>query len=209
MTCAYGIDAVKAARGGETMKSRKFFQVPSLVPSNDRRRPHRQWPIGRGKILLPVLHFVLASSPGRRKISVITVLHRPKSVVREMPVSEGLLRCPKAMAERAEFAAGDRMLRPVCFHIAYPHGCATKFFGKLSLHLLSTYGLGNLFRLNNVNSLSLPCCKCVAPTGHGKHSDVRSSQTTNGSFAPILLKKSFWGDERKSLEPLMRLTRGD
>ena len=85
--------------------------------------------------------------PGRRKISVITVLHRPKSVVREMPVSEGLLRCPKAMAERAEFAAGDRMLRPVCFHIAYPHGCATKFFGKLSLHLLSTYGLGNLFRL--------------------------------------------------------------
>jgi hypothetical protein len=25
----------------------------------------------------------------------------------------------------------------------------------------------------------------------------------------ILLKKSFWGDERKFLEPLMRLTRGD
>jgi hypothetical protein len=28
-------------------------------------------------------------------------------------------------------------------------------------------------------------------------------------FWQILLKKSFWGDERKVLEPLMRLTRGD
>jgi hypothetical protein len=28
-------------------------------------------------------------------------------------------------------------------------------------------------------------------------------------FAPILLQKSFWGDERKFLEPLMRFTRGD
>jgi hypothetical protein len=26
---------------------------------------------------------------------------------------------------------------------------------------------------------------------------------------PILLQTSFWGDERKFLEPLMRLTRGD
>jgi hypothetical protein len=26
---------------------------------------------------------------------------------------------------------------------------------------------------------------------------------------PILLQKSFWGDERKFLEPLMRFTRGD
>jgi hypothetical protein len=26
---------------------------------------------------------------------------------------------------------------------------------------------------------------------------------------PILLQKSFWGDERKFLEPLMGLTRGD
>jgi hypothetical protein len=31
----------------------------------------------------------------------------------------------------------------------------------------------------------------------------------NGSFAPILLQKSFGGDERKFLEPLMRFTRGD
>jgi uncharacterized protein YqjF (DUF2071 family) len=29
------------------------------------------------------------------------------------------------------------------------------------------------------------------------------------SFVPILLQKSFWGDERKFLEPLMRFTRGD
>jgi hypothetical protein len=28
-------------------------------------------------------------------------------------------------------------------------------------------------------------------------------------FVPILLRKSFWGGERKFLEPLMRLTRGD
>ncbi|MEH2565178.1 hypothetical protein V1289_004805 [Bradyrhizobium sp. AZCC 2289] len=30
-----------------------------------------------------------------------------------------------------------------------------------------------------------------------------------GSFVPILLQKSFSGGERKFLEPLMRLTRGD
>jgi hypothetical protein len=29
------------------------------------------------------------------------------------------------------------------------------------------------------------------------------------AFVPILLQKSFWGGERKFLEPLMRLTRGD
>jgi hypothetical protein len=29
------------------------------------------------------------------------------------------------------------------------------------------------------------------------------------SFLPILLQKSFWGDERKFLEPLMRFTSGD
>ena len=28
-------------------------------------------------------------------------------------------------------------------------------------------------------------------------------------FEGILLQNSFWGDERKFLEPLMRLTRGD
>jgi hypothetical protein len=28
-------------------------------------------------------------------------------------------------------------------------------------------------------------------------------------FVPILLQKSFWRGERKILEPLMRLTRGD
>jgi hypothetical protein len=28
-------------------------------------------------------------------------------------------------------------------------------------------------------------------------------------FVPILLQKSFWGGERKFLEPLMRFTRGD
>jgi hypothetical protein len=29
------------------------------------------------------------------------------------------------------------------------------------------------------------------------------------SKVPILLQKSFWGGERKFLEPLMRFTRGD
>jgi hypothetical protein len=28
-------------------------------------------------------------------------------------------------------------------------------------------------------------------------------------FWPILLQKSFWGEERKFLEPLMRFRRGD
>jgi hypothetical protein len=28
-------------------------------------------------------------------------------------------------------------------------------------------------------------------------------------FVPILLQKSFWSGERKFLEPLMRVTRGD
>jgi hypothetical protein len=28
-------------------------------------------------------------------------------------------------------------------------------------------------------------------------------------YGPIVLKKSFWGDERKFLELLMRFTRGD
>jgi hypothetical protein len=28
-------------------------------------------------------------------------------------------------------------------------------------------------------------------------------------YAPILLQNSFWGDERKFLEPLMRFTQGD
>ena len=28
-------------------------------------------------------------------------------------------------------------------------------------------------------------------------------------LVPIVLKKSFWGDERNFLEPLMRFTRGD
>jgi hypothetical protein len=31
----------------------------------------------------------------------------------------------------------------------------------------------------------------------------------NVSFVPILLQKSFWGGERKFLEPLMRFTRDD
>jgi hypothetical protein len=35
------------------------------------------------------------------------------------------------------------------------------------------------------------------------------SQTCQVRKVPILLQKSFWGDERKFLEPLMRFTRGD
>src|SRR6476659_2240281 len=37
------------------------------------------------------------------------------------------------------------------------------------------------------------------------------SSRTSGHvrFVPIVLQKSFWGDERNFLEPLMRFTRGD
>ena len=38
---------------------------------------------------------------------------------------------------------------------------------------------------------------------------VRADGDGNGRFWPILLQKSFWGGERKFLEPLMRFTRGD
>jgi len=45
---------------------------------------------------------------------------------------------------------------------------------------------------------------------------LRTAGLLNGSLATrhvaywqILLQKSFWGGERKFLEPLMRLTRGD
>jgi hypothetical protein len=34
-------------------------------------------------------------------------------------------------------------------------------------------------------------------------------QPVNVCFVPILLQKSFWGVERKFLEPLMRFARGD
>jgi hypothetical protein len=39
--------------------------------------------------------------------------------------------------------------------------------------------------------------------------DAEAQISTNVCFAPILLQKSFWGGERKFLEPLMRFTRGD
>ena len=37
----------------------------------------------------------------------------------------------------------------------------------------------------------------------------RPGPPTRFCFAPIVLKMSFWGDERKFLEPLMRFARGD
>ena len=37
----------------------------------------------------------------------------------------------------------------------------------------------------------------------------RAVAHVRGSYVPILLQKSFWGVERKFLEPLMRFTRGD
>jgi len=37
----------------------------------------------------------------------------------------------------------------------------------------------------------------------------RTSRFVECPLAPIVLKKSFWGDERKFLEPLMRFARGD
>jgi hypothetical protein len=36
-----------------------------------------------------------------------------------------------------------------------------------------------------------------------------AQQSRHVRFVPILLQKSFWGVERKFLEPLMRFTRGD
>ena len=40
---------------------------------------------------------------------------------------------------------------------------------------------------------------------------ITDSHRTSRHFrnVPILLQKSFWGDERKFLEPLMRFTSGD
>ena len=40
---------------------------------------------------------------------------------------------------------------------------------------------------------------------------TQKSECATGQFAllSILLQNSFWGDERKFLEPLMRFTRGD
>ena len=37
----------------------------------------------------------------------------------------------------------------------------------------------------------------------------RAVAHVRGSYVPILLQKSFWGDERKFSEPLMRFMRGD
>ena len=36
-----------------------------------------------------------------------------------------------------------------------------------------------------------------------------AQQRRHVRFVPILLQKSFWGEEQKFLEPLMRFTRGD
>jgi hypothetical protein len=38
---------------------------------------------------------------------------------------------------------------------------------------------------------------------------IRLDLQVNGHFWPILLQKSFWGGERKFLEPLIRFARGD
>jgi hypothetical protein len=40
-------------------------------------------------------------------------------------------------------------------------------------------------------------------------SDTHRGRLANVRYWQILLQKSFWGDERKFLEPLMRFTRGD
>src|SRR4051794_22531334 len=38
---------------------------------------------------------------------------------------------------------------------------------------------------------------------------VAAARASNVRFSPILLRKSFWGGERKFLEPLMRFMRGN
>jgi len=43
----------------------------------------------------------------------------------------------------------------------------------------------------------------------GRREGVRGRLFPNGRFAPILLKKSFWGGGRNFLEPLMRFVRDD
>ena len=40
-------------------------------------------------------------------------------------------------------------------------------------------------------------------------SEIKSPATSDFRYWQIVLKKSFWGDERNSLEPLMRFTHGD
>jgi hypothetical protein len=55
---------------------------------------------------------------------------------------------------------------------------------------------------------SLPKSTIQVTSGYPPRAEV---QRTSPLFrnAPILLQKSFWGGERKFLEPLMRLARGD
>jgi hypothetical protein len=55
--------------------------------------------------------------------------------------------------------------------------------------------------------------EAVKARGHYSTNGLYVMPLRNGSdhvcLWQILLKKPFWGDERKFLEPLMRLTRGD
>jgi hypothetical protein len=45
--------------------------------------------------------------------------------------------------------------------------------------------------------------------GFGNFLRLALEVTAEVRFAPILLQKSFWGVERKFLEPLVRFARGD
>jgi hypothetical protein len=50
----------------------------------------------------------------------------------------------------------------------------------------------------------------LVPQSFALGQDLKWSRQNGASASPsILLQKSFWGEEQKFLEPLMRLTRGD
>src|SRR6266481_929894 len=51
--------------------------------------------------------------------------------------------------------------------------------------------------------LAVPAMSGLPPLATGQRTSLEVR------FMPILLQKSFWGEEQKFLEPLMRFTRGD
>src|ERR1700726_1532182 len=62
----------------------------------------------------------------------------------------------------------------------------------------------------SVDILGTRKCRVLrTPKSPGTDSRSGIAKHAHGRFWRILLKKSFWGDERKFLEPLMRFARGD
>ena len=78
------------------------------------------------------------------------------------------------------------------------------------LEIAFLFGIRGSQHSNDVKSLrSAPETIGASVLHHRYRRFFRYRRLSNGSFAPILLKKSFWGGERNVLEPLMRFVRDD